>query len=88
MHPVLHVNDNIHKKRPITSPKPTLEHIEQLANQGSLNEAKQQCEQYTSEHPNDAKAWHLLGVIMQADNHLELAKQHFQKNTIKIEKNS
>jgi len=80
MHSISHANDNMHKSKPIISAQPTLKRIEQLANQGDLKEAKRQCEQYTSQHPSHAKAWYLLGVIMQASNHLEQAKQHFQKS--------
>jgi len=56
-----------------------LQQLEKLANQGKLLEAKQGCEAYTSQHPMHAAGWYLLGVILQAENHLEQAKQHFQK---------
>ncbi len=63
----------------IKEPALSLKAIENLANQGQLKEAKKSCETYTFQNPSQADAWYLLGVIMQAENCIERAKQHFQK---------
>lgn len=75
--------------KPVPNVKPaklSLETIESLANQGKLKEAKKSCEHYTLQYPNQAEGWYLFGVIMQAENRLEKAKQHFQK-TLYLEPN-
>jgi len=70
---------SLQKNNTVSEPLPTLASIESLANQGKLLEAAKQCEQYTSQYPSQAQGWYLLGVIMQAENCFNVAKQHFQK---------
>ncbi len=78
--------ENVNVEKAINSPELKLNRIEVLANQGKLCEAKKSCEQYTEQYPSQAEGWYLLGVIMQADNCLNQAKQHFQK-TLYLEPN-
>jgi len=57
-----------------------LKEIQVLADQGQLNAAKKLCQQYTTLYPTQAEGWFLMGIIMQAEDQLVQAKQHFQKS--------
>ncbi len=59
--------------------KSSLETASRLANQGHLEEARQQCEACLEEQPASAQAWFLLGLINDIQDHKEQAKDAFRK---------
>ncbi|MCT7950048.1 methyltransferase domain-containing protein [Ancylothrix sp. C2] len=82
----------------LTSPNPeqkeknqqklNLKTIRDLADQGFLNEAAAQCQNYLNQHSTSAEAYVLLGQIYHAQNLEIQAEQHFQKALYLNPKNS
>jgi len=58
---------------------PNLECASRLADQGRLEEARLECDEYLKENSNSAQAWFLLGLISNNQGHEDLAKEHFRK---------
>ena len=59
--------------------KSSLETASRLADQGHLEEARQQCEACLEEQAASAQAWFLLGLINDIQDHKEQAKDAFRK---------
>ncbi|MDX8411552.1 MAG: CheR family methyltransferase [Mariprofundaceae bacterium] len=58
---------------------PSLEEASRLADQGRLEEARQQCEGYLQAQGASAQAWFLLGLISDIQDHKGQAKDAFRK---------
>jgi len=57
----------------------SLEEASRLADQGHLEDARQQCDAFLQEHGASAQAWFLLGLISDIQDHKEQAKDAFRK---------
>ncbi|HAC65269.1 MAG TPA: protein-glutamate O-methyltransferase [Cyanothece sp. UBA12306] len=57
----------------------SLENARNLANEGQLPAAAQQCQNYLEQNPTDASAYLLLGEIEQARGNIDQAQRDFQK---------
>ena len=64
---------------PDDKPAPSLEGISKLADQGRLEEARQQCEAHLQACGASAQAYFLLGLISDSQGSKEMARDYFRK---------
>jgi tetratricopeptide (TPR) repeat protein len=64
---------------PITEADTAIHQVRRLADQGCYDEAECLCRRYLHEHPLEAEAHALLGVILAASNRDEEAIRHFRQ---------
>ncbi|ATX82706.1 MCP methyltransferase, CheR-type [Mariprofundus ferrinatatus] len=70
---------NIDSVKVAQEKRPSLEEASRLADQGRLDEARQQCEGYLKTQSGSAQAWFLMGLILDTQGEKERAKDGFRK---------
>ena len=65
---------------PRAPPRPTLDEIHRIADQGRLAEAERHCEEYLRDHALSSEALHLLGLIRDATGNPAAAADCYRKS--------